>query len=403
MHKAELDIDVMAAARERVAWVFDTFPKICVSFSAGKDSSVMLHLVAEEARRRGQRIGVMLIDLEAQYTATIEHGLAVVSEYADVIDLHWVALPLVLRNAVSQFEPRWVCWDPDARDAWVREPPDVATTDPERYPFYRHAMEFEEFVEEFGAWYGQGEPTAILVGIRAQESLNRFRTLISASKTTLDGKRWTTWKGAGVYNVYPIYDWKTEDIWRANGKMGWSYNAIYDRMHLAGLTIHQARICQPYGDDQRKGLWLFKVLEPETWSRVVARVLGANTGALYAHKHGGLFGRVKVNLPRGHTWQSFTALLLETMPPQSREHYEAKIATFIQWYRVRGVAQIPDDTDEQLAGRFPRNGGPSWRRIATVLIKNDWWCKGLSFSQTKSHAYENYLRVMRARRSKWGL
>ena len=52
-------------------------------------------------------------------------------------------------------------------------------------------------------------------------------------------------------------------------------------MHKAGLTIHQQRICQPYGDDQRRGLWLFHLIEPITWAKVVARVNGANSGALY--------------------------------------------------------------------------------------------------------------------------
>ena len=56
---------------------------------------------------------------------------------------------------------------------------------------------------------------------------------------------------------------------------GWDYNKIYDLMHMAGVGIHQMRLCQPYGDDQRKGLWLFKMLEPETWSKVVwARARG---------------------------------------------------------------------------------------------------------------------------------
>lgn len=401
MRKVSLDVDVCTAARDRVRWIFDTFPKVCVSFSAGKDSSVMLHLVAEEAERRGRKFGLLLIDLEAQYACTIRHAEECFAEYANLIDPHWVSLPIILRNSVSQYEPRWLCWDPNARDAWVREPPAVAITDPHHYPFFRIGMEFEEFIDEFAHWYAAGEPLACLVGIRTQESLNRWRTIASDTKTTLAGHQWTTWKGGPVYNAYPIYDWRTEDIWRANGKFGWAYNAVYDAMHKAGLTIHQARLCQPYGDDQRKGLWLFKIIEPETWSRVVARVLGANTGALYAHKSGNLFGRIKVNLPDGHTWESFSSMLLETMPPSSRIHYENKIAVFLQWYKVRGVDPIPDEPEHDL-DRFGK-GGPSWQRIAKTLLKNDWWCKGLSFSQTKSGAYENYLRVMKARRSKWGL
>lgn len=402
MRRVALDIDVLTAARERIAWVFDRFPRRCVSYSAGKDSSVLLHLVAEEARRRGETFGLLLIDLEAQYQHTIAHAEECFRLYADVAEPYWVALPLILRNAVSQYEPRWVCWDPAARDAWVRHPPDLAITEPSTFPFYQAEMEFEEFVAGFGEWYSGGEPTACLVGIRAQESLNRYRTLINASKGTCEGRRWTTWKGGTVYNAYPLYDWRTEDIWRANGRFGWPYNRVYDAMHKAGLSIHQARICQPYGDDQRKGLWLFSVIEPETWAKVVARVLGANTGALYAHKTGGLFGRIKVNLPPGHTWESFAGLLLETMPPRLREHYENKIAVFVHWYQSRGVYVIPDDTDPALAEQFGKNG-PSWRRIATTLLKNDYWCKNLSFGQTKSAAYEKYLKVMKARRKKWGM
>ena len=71
-------------------------------------------------------------------------------------------------------------------------------------------------------------------------------------------------------------------------------------MHQAGLTPHQMRICQPYGDDQRKGLWLFQIIEPETWGKVVARVNGANAGALYAKDSGNILGNLKITKPDGH-------------------------------------------------------------------------------------------------------
>src|SRR5438128_3644155 len=60
--KRYLDHDVLTAAQKRVAWTFDNFPKVYVSFSAGKDSSVMVHLVADEARRRRRRFGLLLVD-----------------------------------------------------------------------------------------------------------------------------------------------------------------------------------------------------------------------------------------------------------------------------------------------------------------------------------------------------
>jgi predicted phosphoadenosine phosphosulfate sulfurtransferase len=341
-----------------------------------------------------------LIDLEAQYQHTIEHALEMFEEYADVCDPYWVALPLILRNAVSMYEPRWICWDPEARDRWVREPPSIAITDPSRFPFYHHAMEFEEFIEHFGHWYGGGDLTCCLVGIRSDESLNRFRTLIM-DKRPIDGHRWTTWKGRAVFNAYPIYDWRTRDVWIYNGKTGAQYNRVYDMMHKAGLSIHQQRLCQPYGDDQRKGLWLFHVLEPGTWAKVIARVAGANSGAMYAHETGDMMGVIKIKLPPGHSWESYAKMLLGSMPPASREHYENKIAVFLNWYAQRGYPTgIPDEAERGLESK---KKVPSWRRVVKCLLKNDYHCKTLSFSQHKSEAYEKYLKVMKKRRAKWGV
>ena len=97
---------VLEASRKRVEKVFDDFEKIYISFSGGKDSSVMTHLVMEEAKKRNKKVGLLIIDLEAQYKDTIIHIENMVNEYWDYIDLHWVCIPMLLRNAVSQFEPR---------------------------------------------------------------------------------------------------------------------------------------------------------------------------------------------------------------------------------------------------------------------------------------------------------
>ena len=257
--RSYLGINVLEAARQRIAWVFDTFPRIYVSFSAGKDSSVMLHLVMDEAIKRQRRVGVLLVDLEGQYQLTIEHAQHMFDLYAEHIDPYWTCLPIALRNAVSQYEPKWICWEPGRESDWIRQPPQMAITDHAHFPFYKYAMEFEEFVPAFGHWYAQGQLTACFVGIRTGESLNRWRT-IAGHGTKFEGRNWTNYTGETTWNIYPIYDWTTQDIWTYNGKYNMPYNRLYDRMHQAGLSLHQQRICQPYGDDQRKGLWLFHII-----------------------------------------------------------------------------------------------------------------------------------------------
>lgn len=402
MPKRYLPENVLEAAEERVRWTFDNFERVYVSFSAGKDSTVMLHLVGAEARRRGRRFGLLLVDLEGQYKATIDHATACYDMYADMIDRYWICLPLALRNAVSVYEPKWLCWDPDKRDAWIRPMPEGAIGDPEFFDWFQSGMEFEEFVPKFGEWYSEGKPTACLVGIRTDESLNRYRTIASTSKVTKDGKQWTTLVSPNVHNVYPIYDWRTEDLWTWHAhNPDVPYNRLYDLMGMAGLTIHQMRICQPYGDDQRRGLWLFHLIEPETWARVVARVNGANGGALYVQEWGNVNGYRKITKPEGHTWESFAKLLIASMPPQMEEHYRDKVLLFTKWWAERGYADgIPDEADYQMEAQ---RLAPSWRRVCKSLLRNDYWCKGLGFSQHKSSAYQAYQELMKRRRAKWGL
>lgn len=400
MPKRKLGKNVCQAAKERISWAFDNFEKIYLSFSAGKDSTVMLHMVCDEARKRDRKIGVLLVDLEGQYKLTVEHAEECRKEYKDIAEFYWVCLPIALRNAVSVYEPKWTCWDKDKESEWIRDLPEDCISDEGYFDFFGKDMEFEEFVPLFGEWYAKGESCACLVGIRADESLNRFRTIASKSKTTKDGRQYTTKVTENVFNIYPVYDWKTEDIWRYHAQFpDKRYNQLYTYMHKAGLTVHQQRICQPYGDDQRRGLWLFHLIEPNTWAKVVARVNGANSGALYVQESGNINGYNKIKKPDGHTWRSFAELFLNSLPPKTKEHYQNKILLFNRWWEERGYPEgIPDEAELNLE---MKRDVPSWRRICKSLLRNDYWCKGLGFSQHKSAAYEKYLDLMRRRKEEW--
>lgn len=400
MAKQPLGIDVLTAARQRIAWTFETFHKVCVSFSGGKDSTAMLHLVAEEARKRSRRFSLFFLDWEAQYKLTIDHVKEMFDSYSDISDPYWVALPFRTVNAVSQFEPEWICWDENKRDLWVRERPKWAISDETYFPFYTHAMTFEEFVPAFGRWLGGNDLTAIMVGIRSDESLNRYRS-IARDKSMFEDKKYTTWIQGGIYNVYPIYDWKTSDIWTYFGKFYKPYNHLYDLMHKAGVPLYNMRICEPYGDEQRRGLWLFHVIEPETWSKVVARVNGASFGEIYASECGSVLGNVKIEKPAGKTWKEFAEMLLSSMPTATAEHYQNKIAVYLHWYIDRGYSRGIPDTQENDCGQ--KDAYPSWRRICKTMLRNDYWCKSLSFSPTKASYYEKYLKIMRNRRQSWGM
>lgn len=385
MDKKYLGKNVYEAAIERLEYVFDNFPKVYFSVSFGKDSSVMMHLALEVARRKNKLpINVLFIDLEAQYKFTINHAEEMLLR--DDVNAYWVCLPLNLRNAVSVFQPYWTCWNPEEKEKWVRDLPGhrCVISDVNYFPFFRPKMEFEDFVVKFSMWFAGKDRTACGVAIRTQESLHRYCALKKETdQSKYNGLGWTTQIRKHVYNVYPIYDWITEDIWTATGRGNWRYNKIYDLMFLAGMNINEMRICQPYGDDQRKGLDLFHQCEPETWAKVVDRVSGANFGKIYCRSY--LLGHKKAHLPEGYTWQRYTEFLLDTLPKYMKQWYLVKFKKFEAWWAERGYPlekwfdAIPPNTHE-IYKNF--NDLPAWERLAKCVLKNDILCKGISFGQS---------------------
>lgn len=397
--KIPLEQDVLQASLERINWCFDNFSRICLSFSGGKDSTVMLHLTAMMARQLQRKISILFVDWEAQFSHTITLVETMREQYKDVVEnFYWVALPLTTPNAVSQFQPEWVCWEEGAN--WVRQPPNDAITDINFFPFYRTAMSFEEFVTGFSEWYSESRPAAVMIGIRADESYKRFLSIASTKKLRFsDDTPWTTATPKGhAYNVYPLYDWKTADIWTWFAQSGETCNELYSLMYQAGVSMRHMRVCEPFGQDQRQGLWLYHVLEPERWVLMCERVSGANSGCIYASESSDFYARRQINKPVHLTWREYAFALLDSMPESTSEHYRNKIAVYLHWYQSRDYPiDIPDSQNSDTGSKDI----PSWRRICKVLLSNDYWCRSLSFSPNKSANYKRYNKRIQEKRQQW--
>lgn len=318
-------------------------------------------------------------------------------------------------NSLSYFEPTWVWWKPELKSIWVRPMPQnkwVINLGNNFFTWYKENMTFEEFILHVGETLGHGEKTACLVGIRTDESLNRFRA-IASDKETYKGKTFSTKVSENVFNFYPIYDWAVEDIWTYYSRFKKPYNPIYDLMYQAGVPIHKMRIDEPFGNEAKAGLAQFKVIEPETWGRLVNRVSGANFGNIYS---GTMIMKNDYKLPKNHSWKSFTEFLLTTLPPEAAQNYRDKFIKFIKYWKEVGCP-VRDDhlqvleknyaSDIVNTGEFSKRGKgdkyvvkfkdaldelpelegkddwPTWRRMAMCIIKNDFLCKSLSFTLTK--------------------
>lgn len=407
--------DVYTAAKERIEYIFDEFEHICISFSGGKDSGTVLNMCIDEARKRKRKIGVLFIDLEAFYKKTIEFVERMLENNKDVLEPYWICLPMESPNSLSYLEPTWIWWDKEKEPIWVRHMPKkeyVINEENNPLGFYKKNMPFEEFIKHFGNWYGKGEKTATLVGIRTDESLNRFRA-IAGTKSMYKDKNYSTKVNENVYNFYPIYDWSVEDIWTYNGKFQKDYNKLYDLFYKAGVSIHKMRVDEPFGNEAKAGLSMFRVIEPDTWAKVVNRVSGANFGNIYS---GNKIMTAHYKLPKNHTWKSFTFFLLDTLPPEISEHYKIKFSKFIKYWVEKGCPvseehiKIMEETCpdaiinthefsrrgkgdkevikftkvvDEIPGVDNKDDVLTWRRMAMCIIKNDYTCKSLSFGMTK--------------------
>ncbi len=380
-NKKYLDKNVYEATLERIEFILSEFDNFYVSCSGGKDSTVLLYLVMEVARRMKRTpIKTVFIDWEAQYQTTISH-IEKLLLHPDVLPF-WICLPLTTDNSSSFFEPLWTCWDKDKKDVWVREMPkhDFIVKEYDRFSFYKFGMTFEEFVPQLGQWMGNDEKVASLIGLRASESLNRFRAVKKKKKKPYKNIAWSTNVAEECYNFYPMYDWQVEDVWAYIGKNNLPYNHAYDLMYMNGASVHDMRICEPYGLEARKGIQHYHIIEPETWFKMVKRVDGLNTGSIYGIET--LFAWQKMELPAGHTWKSYTQYLLNSLPEPIRDHYLRRINIFVEWFRKNeGWNDLKDEDDPKLEAK--RLGG-SWRMVARAILKNDFFCHGLSFAVNKN-------------------
>lgn len=421
MPKIYLGMDVYEAFQKRMDYIFESFANIYVSFSGGKDSGVLYYLLLQYMKQQGikRKIGLFHQDFEAQYQATSDYVEHVFATSPAFVERFWCCIPMAVENSLSVYEPWWYTWDDQKSNLWAREMPDydyVYTLEKNDFDFYQYRMPEEDFHRKFNLWYKNhcgGGSTVCLLGIRSDESLNRYAA-VSSKKHMHGDASWTVDIGKDCWAAYPLYDWTVEDVWTANGKFKFPYNSLYDLFYKAGVPLSKMRVASPFLSEGRAGLNVYRIIDPETWAKLVGRVNGANFGQIYGKTKAVAYRNIK--LPDGHTWESYTKYLLGTLPTKTRENYERIFKTSVDfWHNVGGGmgedvineatskgynihlnggspysknhskqrviidGAIPDDTDDIET----TDDLPSWKRMCMCILRNDYTCKSMGFAPTK--------------------
>jgi predicted phosphoadenosine phosphosulfate sulfurtransferase len=410
-------MNVYEASQKRLKTVFEEFDNVYVSFSGGKDSGVLLNLTIDFMRKHYpcRKLGVFHIDYEAQYQMTTDYTDLELEKNKDILEVYRICLPIAAKCATSMYSDHWIPWNKDEKELWVRPLPKNSINESNHeFSWFKKGMWDYDLQVKFSQWIhkkNNAKKTACLVGIRTDESLNRWRAIHSdKNQNKYKDLEWTLEMSEGIYNAYPIYDFKVDDIWITNARMNYDYNKLYDLFYKAGVPIGKMRVASPFHDSGIENLKLYKVIDPKNWGKMVGRTNGVNFAGIYGGTTA--MGWKSVKLPKGHTWKTYMEFLLSTLPKSVADGYRNKLDISIKFWKTTGGC-LADETIQKLkeAGIEVTEGPttnrhtdkkpilmdyqddididefreiPTYKRMCICIMKNDHLCKYMGFSLNKT-------------------
>lgn len=314
-YKLYLPENVLDAATKRISALFDGFKNIVVSISGGKDSTVLLELCRREALRRGREVAAFFLDQEAEYRSTIDQVKHLLAQEA--IKPFWFQAPLRMTNATSLRVDFLNAWYPEER--WMREKDPMA--------IHKLDADYPRRFYPFFDWWERNhwnvKETCFVVALRAEESLNRFRTV--AKNPGWQGCNWTSRnRNTGIIMAYPMYDWTFEDVWHYIAENELKYNRIYDFMHRRGYRIQDVRVSYLCHENSLKCLESLHEFEPDTYAKLLERMPGIHVAARYS-KENMIFNASKLP-PAFESWKEYRDFLLETTPSLHIDRFRQRFA-----------------------------------------------------------------------------
>ena len=269
IRKIVSDIDVVTAAKQRIRNAWDTYPKIYLSFSGGKDSLCLTSLIYDMIMA-GQidkhKLTVTFIDEEGIYPSMEKNALDWRTRFLMIgVPFEWYCLPfkqVCTLDSLSASES-WITWEPGKEAVWMREPPPFAIRK-SNILHYAGEMNYQTFLEK------RCRDGLSLVGLRTAEAYTRLQTI-----AVMDLKKDRT------HRFYPIYDWTDNDVWMYIKDRGLEFPEIYMHLYEAGVQKRNLRLSAFFGDKTTQGLRWIAEVQPDLWEKIERRMPNAYLVLLY--------------------------------------------------------------------------------------------------------------------------
>ncbi len=308
--------NVYKSAIERVRFLFQEFPNVIVSFSGGKDSTVVLNLCLEVARELDRLpLTVMWIDQEAEWQGTVDYCQYVFN--MEEVNPMWFQFPMKWHNNISHNEKYIEIWKEGAK--WIRDKVECSYKE-NNY----EEVGFQNLFPKIAAEQYPNEKACYVTGVRTEETPKRYMALTNA----LTYKQ-VTWgkildKKLEHYTFAPIYDWEYSDVWKYIFDNNIKYNRIYNELYKHGVQPMQMRISNLHHETSVQSLLLVQEIEPDTWNKVCARYEGINT---IKHLQLSAIRAPKTLPPMFRSWKEYCLYLAEVMikEQQYKDAFHKKI------------------------------------------------------------------------------
>jgi len=235
-----LDMSCVDAARKRIRHVYDTFDTVCVQFSGGKDSTAVLYLAKEVHEERGLGpVKTIFRDDEVVSPMVIDF-VEEVRDY-DWVDMEWYCLSVGMEV--------WSMGKRTTEMAWSKQREDEGRLVRPMPPFAINAESFglsrEEDMGDMDHWTMQGKKgrTAFITGVRANESMVRYRSLVQKLHENYIVVPYRAPRNLPLRLAKVIYDWTTDDVLKfIVDEHGARYCEYYD---VAAMTGSNTRVGSP--------------------------------------------------------------------------------------------------------------------------------------------------------------
>lgn len=260
-----LDASCVDAARERIRHVYDTFDTVCVQFSGGKDSTAVLYLAKEIHEERGLGPVKAIFRDEEMVSPSVIKFMEEVRQY-DWVDLEWYCLPQGSNVWVLGKREFVLLWSPKraASGRLVREFPEWA------YRAEHFGLDPSKPLPESIDYYtmqGKEGRVAFLTGVRANESMIRYRSCVQKLHENYIVVPFRMKKSIPLRFAKIIYDWTSKDVLKYLVE---EHNAPYCEYYdLAALSGSNGRVGIPLHSVAIRRIGDVLATEPEFYDRLV--------------------------------------------------------------------------------------------------------------------------------------